>query len=249
MKDLVSIITPSYNSGKYIIEAINSVLNQSYQNWELLIIDDFSKDNSREIIINFSKQDSRIKYILLENNIGAAEARNIAFREAKGRFIAFLDSDDVWYPNKLECQLEFMNKNNYAFTFSSYDLMTGEGVRMSKVVNVPKEIDYNHYLRNTIIGCLTVMIDKDQVGYFEMPLIRSSHDMALWLLILKRGFKAYGVQKTLATYRLVSNSNTAKKSRAAYDVWRVYREIEKLSILKSVYCFVFYVYNALLKRI
>jgi len=248
MNNLVSIITPSYNSKRFIKETIDSVLNQTYQNWEMIIVDDKSKDDSVEYIKSLIQNESRIKLIALENNVGAAMARNKALEFATGRYIAFLDSDDIWLSNKLDTQLKFMQDNDYAFTFSSYIPFSEDGLIEYRIINVPKELDYSQYCKNTIIGCLTVIIDKKKVGDFRMPNIRSSHDMALWLLILKRGFKAYGLNEVLAKYRLVSTSNTAKKSKAAKEVWDVYRKVEQLSIMKSSWYFVNYVYNALKKR-
>ena len=248
MNSLVSIITPSYNSKRFIKETINSVLMQTYQNWEMIIVDDKSQDDSVEYIKNLIKDDNRIKLIALENNVGAAMARNKALEVAKGKYIAFLDSDDVWLPNKLDTQLKFMQKNNYAFSFSSYIPFSEDSLIEYKIISAPKELDYIQYCKNTIIGCLTVIIDKEKVGDFRMPNIRSSHDMALWLLILKRGFKAYGLNEVLAKYRLVSTSNTSKKSKAAKEVWDVYRKVEKLSIVKSLWYFVNYAFNALKKR-
>lgn len=246
---LVSIIMPSYNASKFITKAIESVLAQTYQNWELLITDDYSSDNSVEIIQDIIKIEDRIKLFRLKKNVGAAVARNHSLREAKGKYIAFLDSDDLWKPNKLERQLELMLKNNWAFTFSNYDLMSENGCLLNKEIKVPSLVSYDQYLKNTIIGCLTVVIDKAQTGDFEMPLIKSSHDMALWLLIMRRGFKAYGIRENLATYRLVSTSNTAKKWKAAKDVWKVYRNFEHLDILRSSFCFLGYSFNAILKRL
>lgn len=245
---LVSIITPSYNSSKYISKTIESVLAQSYLNLEMVIVDDFSKDNSTEVIKKFVLEDSRIRLIVLDNNVGAAEARNIALRQAKGRYIAFLDSDDVWTKDKLNRQLSFMSSNNYLFTFTAYGLMNEDGTIQNKTINVPKLITYDKYLKNTIIGCLTVVIDREQIGPFEFPNIKSSHDMGLWLQILRKGFVAYGLNEELAFYRIVRNSNTANKKKAALDVWHVYREIEKLSIFYSIICFCGYAINALKKR-
>lgn len=246
---LVSVIMPSYNSSRFIGESIDSVLSQTYQNWELLITDDCSKDNTIDIINSYVKKDFRVKLYKFGVNSGAAVARNNSIEKANGRFIAFLDSDDIWYPNKLELQLDFMDKNNIAFSCSNYDQIYENGEFNNKIIKVPKAISYNKYLKNTIIGCLTVIIDKSIVGDFRMPNIKSSHDMALWLIILKRGFNCFGLNKVLATYRLVSNSNTAKKGKAAKDVWKVYREIEKLSLFKSIISFCGYVFNAIKKRI
>lgn len=249
MKNLVSIITPSFNSSAFIKDTIDSVLSQTYTNWEMIIVDDNSIDDSYNYIKNIIKDESRIQVILLSKNKGAANARNEALKIANGRFIAFLDSDDVWLPTKLESQLKFMEVNKYAFTFTAYSTINEEGDKELSIINVPKEIGYIEYCKNTIIGCLTVVIDKNQIGEFQMPNIRSSHDMALWLLIMKRGYSAYGLNIVTAKYRIVSTSNTSRKFKAAFDVWRVYREVEKLSLLRSYWYFSHYVANAILKRL
>ena len=249
MSNLVSIITPSFNSSKFLVECINSVIAQTFQNWEMIIVDDCSHDNSRDIISELSAKDARIKFIFLDKNIGSAEARNVAIRQVKGKYIAFLDSDDIWKKDKLEKQIAFMNKNDIAFSFTSYRLISEDGKMKYSIIQVPKKIGYKSYLRNTIIGCLTVMIDKEKTGDFLMPNIRSSHDMALWLLIMKRGFFAYGLNENLAYYRLVSTSNTSKKWKAAKDVWDVYRKEENLNVIYSLYCFIGYILNAIKKRI
>lgn len=244
----VSIITPSYNTARFIKDCIQSVICQSFENWELLIVDDCSKDSSVEIITKFTQEDNRILLIALNENVGAAAARNIAIQKAKGKYIAFLDSDDIWKKDKLEEQLDFMRTNDFAFTFTAYQPMSEDGENMYSVISAPKIMTYRSYLRNTIIGCLTVMIDREKTGDFQMPNIRSSHDMALWLQIMKRGFKAYGLNENLAQYRVVSSSNTAKKWKAAKEVWEVYRKVEKLSIIYSIFNFIGYVYNAVKKR-
>ena len=244
----VSIITPSYNTARFIKDCIQSVICQSFENWELLIVDDCSKDSSVEIITKFTQEDNRILLIALNENVGAAAARNIAIQKAKGKYIAFLDSDDIWKKDKLEEQLDFMRTNDFAFTFTAYQPISEDGENMYSVISAPKIMTYRSYLRNTIIGCLTVMIDREKTGDFQMPNIRSSHDMALWLQIMKRGFKAYGLNENLAQYRVVSSSNTAKKWKAAKEVWEVYRKVEKLSIIYSIFNFIGYVYNAVKKR-
>lgn len=248
MNRLVSIITPSYNSSKFIEECINSVISQTYLDWEMIIVDDCSVDNSRDLITKFAKENDRIKPIFLEENVGAAEARNVAIKKSKGKYVAFLDSDDLWKNIKLEKQISFMNEKNIAFSFTSYQPMSENGVEKYSVIKVPYQIDYHSYLKNTIIGCLTVVIDREKTGEFQMPNIRSSHDMALWLLIMKRGFSAYGLDEDLAYYRIVSTSNTSKKWKAAKEVWDVYRKVEQLNIVYSAICFVGYVYNAIKKR-
>ena len=249
MNKLVSIITPSFNSSKFVQECVNSVVSQTYTNWELLIVDDFSQDNSKELLLNLKKKDERIKVTFLDKNIGAAEARNIAIQQAKGKYIAFLDSDDYWEKEKLANQIEFMKSNDVAFSFSSYIPISEDGkVSYSPILSIER-IGYHDYLKNTIIGCLTVVIDREKTGDFEMPIIKSSHDMALWLLIMKRGFDAYGLNESLAKYRIVSTSNTANKWRAAKDVWMVYRQFEKLSFFYSIWCFLNYAFNAIIKRI
>ena len=249
MNSLVSIITPSYNSVRYISECVESVLAQTYTSWEMIIVDDCSEDDSKQLITALSSNDTRIKTIFLDSNIGAAEARNIALAKAKGQYIAFLDSDDLWEPHKLERQISFMNKNNIAFSYTTYQSISEDGLNLINIIKAPKEMTYYSYLKNTIIGCLTVIINREKVGYFEMPNVRSSHDMALWLLILKRGFSAYGLDENLAKYRIVSSSNTANKMKAVKDVWRVYREIERLSFLYSLWCFFCYIFNTVKKRI
>ena len=248
MNSLVSIITPSYNSENFIKECIESVIAQTYTNWEMLIVDDCSIDNSREKIKSNSGKNKKIKKIFLEKNVGAAEARNIAVRKAEGKYIAFLDADDLWESHKLEKQISFMETEDIAFSFSTYQPMSDDESRLYSIIHAPKIVTYSSYLKKTIIGCLTVIIDREKTGGFEMPNIRSSHDMALWLLIMRRGFSAYGLDENLARYRIVSTSNTANKWRAAKDVWIVYRQFEKLSFFYSIWCFLNYAFNAIIKR-
>ena len=186
MNKLVSIITPSYNSSRFIEECVDSVLLQTYDNWEMIIVDDNSTNNLSLIIKKYN--DKRIQLIELDKNVGAAEARNVAIRKSKGKYIAFLDSDDLWLSSKLEKQISFMKKYKTAFSCTSYQPMSETGDKQYSVIHVPQKVTYSSYLKNTIIGCLTVIIDREKTGDFEMPNIRSSHDMALWLLIMKRGF-------------------------------------------------------------
>ena len=248
MNELVSIITPCYNSEKFLDECISSVLNQSYQNWEMLIVDDNSSDNSCTLINSYSKRDDRIKPLFLNENLGPAMARNNAITNAKGKYIAFLDSDDIWLPEKLELQINFMKNNNYSFVFSSYSVISDDKKSMYTII-APETISYRRYLKNTIIGCLTVVLDKEKFKSIKMPNLRSSHDMATWLNLLKECGSAYGIQQNLAIYRDHKSSNTSNKFNAAYDVWNVYRKHEKLNLFYSIYNFVFYALNAFKKRI
>ncbi len=249
MNKLVTIITPVYNSSRYIKECVSSVVDQSYLNWELIIVDDCSTDNSKSIVLELSDKDERIRCIFLEKNVGVAEARNSAIRQARGRYIAFLDSDDIWMPNKLEKQIAFMQEKKIAFSFTSYQIISEDGSQLKNIVKAPRIMTYSSYLKDTIIGCLTVVVDVEKTGGFLMPNLRVSEDMALWLQLLKRGFFAYGLDEILSKYRETSNSLSTNKLKAVKDVWRVYRTIEELSFMYSLWCFINYAFNAIRKRI
>ena len=188
--ELVSIITPIYKCEKFVKDTIECVLNQTYDNWELLMVDDCSPDNSADIIKKYAKDDSRIKYIKLEKNSGAAVARNKALHESKGRFIAYLDADDLWKSEKLEKQVNFMLDNNYAFTCTDYEKIDENGNSLNKVIKIPKKVNYNLFLRNTIIQTVGVMVDTKLTGkeLLEMPNIRRRQDAATWCQLLKNGF-------------------------------------------------------------
>lgn len=249
MNNLVSIITPSYNSSYYIESCIQSVINQTYTNWEMLIVDDCSTDDSYIKMQSMAFKDSRIKFFQNTQNIGAAKTRNVALKKANGKYIAFLDADDIWSKDKLHKQIKFMLMNSIAFSYTSYEMIADNSPCVPKVIKAPKKMHYDSYLKNTIIGCLTVVLDREEIGDFEMPNIRSSHDMALWLSIMKRGYDAFGLDINLAQYRIVPDSNTSSKLKAAKDVWRVYRNIEGLDFFYSLWCFLNYTINAFKKRI
>lgn len=244
---LVSVITPSYNSSAFIKETIESVLAQSYPHWEMIIVDDKSKDDSVNLIKQYVEDNPRIQLICLTQNVGAAEARNIAIKSAKGDYIAFLDSDDVWLPTKLEEQVTFMKKGNLSFSFTSYSLISEEGNHMGIEVTAPEMVDYNYLIGNTTIGCLTVMLDCRQIKQIEMPIIQPE-DTALWLLLLKQGHQAYGLQKVLSNYRIVSNSTSRNKLKAAYRYWKLLRQQEKLNLVKVNFYFSKYAYHAYRKN-
>lgn len=247
-EDLISIITPSYNSSCFICDTINSVINQTYQNWEMLIIDDCSKDNSVEMIQKYVDMDSRIKLLQNDENRGAAETRNNGLKVAKGRFIAFLDSDDIWYKDKLKIQYSIMKKNNYPITFTSYDVVDEKGNKKGQIKSVYC-ISYKEYLKNTIIGMSTSMINKNIVGEFSFYNIKTRQDTYLWMTLLKKGFLAFGINEVLAAYTIRKESISANKFKAAKRVWYLYYNLEKLGFFRSFYYFVNYIFNATKKRI
>lgn len=245
---LVSIITPSHNARAFIRDTIDSVLAQTYSNWEMIIVDDCSSDGSVEYIRDLISNDERIKLIDLHTNVGAAMARNTALGVAKGRFVAFLDSDDMWAPEKLDVQVNFMLQSKCAFSYTAYNVCNDKGDQIFGEISVPDTLTYHQYLANTIIGCLTVMLDVEKLGKIQMPNLRSSHDMALWADILKSIDKAYGINTSLASYRLVATSNTANKLKASKEVWAVYRKHLNMNVFSSLFYFVQYAFNAIKKR-
>ena len=246
---LVSIIIPSYKAKKFIQETLLSIKSQTFNDFEVLVVDDASPDNSADYIESILP-DIRFNLIRLEKNVGAAEARNVGLKAAKGRYIAFLDADDLWHPEKLEKQLQFMDEKNAGFSFSAYEVISETGELIKDRISVPETITKNQYLGNTIIGCLTVIIDKSKFSQeVLMPNLRSSHDMALWVNLLGEIKIAYGYKDVLASYRLVGTSNTSNKSKAAREVWQVYRNYLNYNVCKSSFYFVKYVANAVLKRL
>lgn len=247
----VSIITPIYNCEKFLPKIIECVINQTYTDWEMLLVDDCSPDNSAEIIKKYAKDDNRIKYFKLDKNSGAAIARNKALEESNGRFIAYLDADDLWKPEKLEKQVEFMLKNNYPFTCTDYEKIDESGKSLNKIVKIPKKVNYNLFLRNTIIQTVGVMVDTKLTGkeLLKMPNIRRRQDAATWCQLLKNGFDCYEVPENLSYYRVVKNSLSSNKFKAVKTNWYWYRKIEKLPLWKACYCFIGYAFNAVKKRI
>ncbi len=223
------------------METLDSILAQTYKNIEIICIDDMSKDSSRLIIEDYAKKYENIRPILLEENGGVANARNVGIAKAKGRYIAFLDSDDIWMPEKLEKQLKFMQENKYAFTFTGYRFMDADSKLLNTVVHAKKELTYDKLLRQNAISCLTVVIDRKYIKDIHMPKIHHE-DYATWLSILKKGYKAYGYDEILAKYRTRQNSLSGNKLKAAGWTWNILRNEEKLSLLKAGYCFLYYAF-------
>lgn len=233
MEELISIITPTYNCGKFISETIKSVQAQTYKKWEMIIVDDCSKDNTEEIVLEFIKNDKRIKYHKLKNNSGAAVARTIAMDLAKGSYMAFLDSDDIWIEDKLEKQLKFMKENNYAFTCTSYEQIDESGNLLGRIINPIKKCSYNRLLLDCPVGNSTVMYDVKKMGKFKVPNIRKRNDDALWLQMLKKEKYIYGFNPILMRYRIRKNSISSNKLKVIKYHWILYREIEHLSRIRS----------------
>lgn len=246
MNNLVSIITPSFNSSNFIKKTIESVINQSYNNWELIIVDDCSSDDSCLIINNFVQVDPRIKLIKLEENSGAAVARNMGIEAANGRFIAFLDSDDTWLPEKLSEQVSFMLKNDYILTYTQYQQVDENG-NLLKLLNFPSKVNYHELLKTCVIGCLTAMYDTDKIGKIYFPLIRKRQDFALWLKILKIVPYAYCLPLDLASYTVRKDSISSNKLKAAQYNWYLYRNIEGLNFFKSLYYFSHYAIRGIIR--
>ena len=246
---LVSVIMPCYNMERFIADTINSVIHQTFTDWELLITDDASTDKTVAIVQSMTEQDARIRLTVNTTHLGIAASRNNCIKASHGRFLAFLDADDLWHPDKLQRQLQFMMERKIGFSYSSYDLVDESGTPMKKIIHTAGDLDYNAYLRNTIIGCSTVMIDIDLVGQVIVPDFRTSEDSATWLNILKRGFKAYAINEALTSYRIRSHSASSNKFKAAADLWKVYRKNEQLSFLKTFYYFCCYTFNAIKKRL
>jgi len=212
--NLVTIATPSYNSSKFISETINSVLAQTYKNWEMIVVDDCSTDNSRDIAASFVDIDSRIRLIKSEEKGGPAAARNIGISEAKGRYVAFLDSDDLWLPEKLSLQVKFMQANKCTISYTAYKKIDEEGNVISNIIHVPERATYSTLLSTNCIACLTAMYDSEVLGKVYLPEV-GHEDYALWLRILKMGHEAYGLNECLALYRVRSNSVSGNKLKAA----------------------------------
>lgn len=234
MKKLVSIITPSYNSKEFIGETIESVINQTYKNWELLIVDDCSTDMTQKFLEKYVLQEKRIKLIKLEKNVGAGVARNIAIQKAQGKYIAFLDSDDLWNKEKLEKQIKFMEENKYSFTFTKFEKISEDGKKKQKIVKVPLKLTYNKNLYYNHLQTSTVIYDQEILGKFFMPKIRKRQDYGLWQSILKKT-SGYGLNENLMSYRLRKNSISSNKLELFKWQWKFYREVLELNIFQSIF--------------
>ncbi len=242
---MVSIVTPVYNSEKYLADTIKSVISQTYTSWEMIMADDCSGDRSPEIANKYAHIDDRIQVVRLTNNKGPAVARNKAIEMAEGRYIAFLDSDDIWKAKKLEKQIDFMEENNYPFTYTYYSKIDEPGNKLDQLITLPPKIAYKDLLKSNYIGCLTVIYDAKILGKMYMPTIRKRQDYGLWLKILKKVDYAYCLKNFLALYRCRTNSISTNKTEMLQYNWKIFRQIEDLSKIKSAYYLGHNVYNKL----
>ncbi|MEZ4749751.1 MAG: glycosyltransferase family 2 protein [Bdellovibrionota bacterium] len=237
LENLVSILLPNFNSGNYLNEAVDSVLQQSYTEWELIIVDDASTDRSREIAARLAKRDPRIRVLFHSQNQGAAHARNTALKEARGRHVALLDSDDLWLPQKLQYQLEFMRKTGTAISYTSYRKMNANKSRISLPIPIPTRLTRELLLKHNQIPALTAMIDRNRAGDFRFRNV-GHEDYLLWLELLGNSGAAAGLPMDLARYRLTGKSSLSYGRIAKGNwVWRIYRKHMGLSVLKSAFLF------------
>ena len=232
---LLSVITPTYNCANFIGETIESVQAQTYQQWEMIIVDDRSTDNTKEIVEEYVKADDRIKYTCLEENSGAAVARTTAMELANGEYMAFLDSDDIWSEDKLEKQLSFMKEQDIAFSCTAYEQIDEKGEPLNRIIRTVPKADYNRVLLDCPVGNSTVMYNVEKMGKFEVPNIRKRNDDALWLQMLKKEKYIYGMEPVLMRYRIRQNSISSNKLKVIKYHWILYRDIEHLSVARSVF--------------
>lgn len=248
----ISIVVPVYNAAKYIEQTVSMVQKQTYTDWELILVEDCSKDESRKVLqgLENSLQDSRIHVIYKEKNEGAAKARNTGIMAATGEYLAFLDADDIWKETKLEKELAFMKQKDAAFVFTSYEFGDEQGNGTGKFVNVPDTLNYKQALSRTVIFTSTTLFDLKKLGkeLVTMPIV-PSEDSATWWQILRAGYTAYGFQEVTTVYRRPPKSLSSNKGKAIQRIWYLYRKVERLSLPVSIFCFIGWAVRATLRRL
>lgn len=250
MNEKVSIVVPVYNAEKYIEQTVQSVLAQTYSEWELILAENGSTDQTTEKLKEIESRDERIRVLFLGDNVGAAKARNEGVKEATGRYLAFLDADDLWDSSKLEKEVRFMKEKGAAFVFTGYEFGDEDAKPTGKVVRVPETLTYKQALKNTTIFTSTVLFDTEVIPKekLQMPQIKSE-DTALWWKILREGNTAYGLNENLVFYRRPSQSLSSNKVEALRRIWFLYRKWEKLNVFKSAWYFVNWAFRAVSRRI
>lgn len=251
-QELISIVVPVYRAERYIEETMDCVRAQTYPHWELLLVEDCGPDRSREIIEQYIQRtgDTRIRLLTHSTNLGAARARNLGVNEAKGRYLAYLDADDLWTPDKLEKELAFLKEKQAAFVFTGYEFADENGKGTGKIVRVPATITYKEALKNTTIFTSTVMFDMEQLSkeQLQMPQIKSE-DTALWWRILREGYVACGLDQNLVKYRRAEKSLSSNKLEALRRIWNLYRKAEGMSVPNSAWHFCFWAVRAVKRRV
>jgi teichuronic acid biosynthesis glycosyltransferase TuaG len=242
---LVSIITPSYNSEKFISETIQSVQNQTHQNWEMIIVDDCSSDNTVSVIEKFIEKEDRIRLIQLDKNSGAGIARETALSNAKGAYIAFLDADDLWKPVKLEKQLQFLKENKSHFTFSFYDCIDEQGNALNRIVEAPRNLSYRQLFFCNYVGNLTGIYEVNYFGKIAISATRKRQDWMVWLTILKKIKSAKPVPESLALYRIRDNSLSASKVDLLKHNFAVYRNFHGFCYVSSLFIMIGFLFTQL----
>lgn len=274
---LISVIVPVYGAEDYIAKTVAMVEAQTFENWELLLIEDASPDKSAQVVrsalagcgqqdvsadlsgqisnvrtaeVYTDEQDRRILLLCKEKNEGAAAARNTGLKLAQGRYIAFLDADDVWFPDKLAREFAFLQERQAGFVFSAYEFGTQDAAPTGKIVHVPPVLTYKEALSRTVIFTTTVLLDRERIAdeLIEMPLVESE-DTATWWQILRAGHKAYGLDETLAIYRRPPKSLSSNKIKALRRIWNLYRRQERLSVFRSLRYFIPWAFRALARRL
>ena len=245
---LVSIIVPAWNASRFVAETIKSVQDQTFGDWEMLIADDCSADDTYDLVSSFAQSDARIRPLRSPRNQGPALCRQMCIDGAAGRYLAFLDSDDLWLPAKLERQIAHMQGCNSALSYTSFRRMNEDGTRVGDVMRIPESLTYRQLLSNTAIATLTAMVDRQIAGDVRIPNV-GYDDFALWLSILRKGHVATGLREDLARYRVRDQSVSSRPLRSIGWVWNIYRNVEKLPLHRSALCLAGYGSRAVLKRI
>ncbi len=249
--EIVSIVIPVYNAAAYLEKTVEMVQKQTFSSWELLLVDDHSADESAGIAAKLAKEDERIRLLSQKEGIkGAANARNLGTSQAKGRYLAFLDADDVWRADKLEKELAYLKEKDAAFVFTAYEFGDENAVGTGKIVHVPERLSYQKALSRTVIFTSTVLFDREKIPdeLLYMPDVKSE-DTAAWWRILRSGYTAWGLDENLAVYRRPKKSLSSNKAAALSRIWNLYRKQEGLSVIKSAWYFSFWAIRATLRRL
>ena len=247
VKGRVSVITPIYNAEKFLEKTLNSIFNQTYKEIEIVLVDDCSTDNSVNIINNFKKEHNEIVYFCQEKNLGAGAARNKALELATGQYVAFLDSDDLWVKEKVAKQIELMEKEKCPFSYTAIEMIDENDKLIKNKRNLKTKCNYKYLLHNTIIATSSVIIDRTVLGDFRMPLRRGGQDYATWLMLLRNGTVALGINEALVKYRVSSNSLSSNKFKSIKQVWEIQTQDEKINKFKACFNVLCFILNALKK--